>query len=133
MNTDRLYKVFWSMQHDFADPTRLFVPENFDRFKKGLAATMAKFKEADEESLKTTGGLSKAEAGAAHGKRPDDRKPPATAVAGERRKRDDRDGEGFNPKYLTSRELFELEVSPNNRKRESWRNIGKRVDPSDRL
>ena len=37
---------------------------------------MAKFKGADEESLKTTGGPPMTEAGATHGKRHDDRKAP---------------------------------------------------------
>ena len=108
MNTDKLYTVFWSMQHDFADPTRLFIPENFERFKQGLAATMSKFREADEQSVKTTGGAAKPEAGRP-AKKPDDKK--LTTVPDDRRKKDDGEGEGFNPKYLTSRELFELEVS----------------------
>ena len=113
MSTNKLYTVFWSMQHDFADPTRLFVPVNFERFKKSLEATMAKFRVADDESFKTTGGASIG-GGGAPGKKPDG-KTIATTVAGTKRKREDDEDEvkggGFNPKYLTSRELFELEVS----------------------
>lgn len=106
-----LYPIFWSLQGDFADPPRLFQPENFKRFKEGLAATMAKFQVADEEAFKSTGKVD----GAANGlKRPDDKKPGAVTT-GEKRKREESDedesrGEGFNPKYLTSPELFELEV-----------------------
>lgn len=115
MSTDKLYTVFWSLQHDFADPTRLFVPEKFERFKNGLAATMSKFREADEESVKSSGGIGKGDSGGSGGsaKKHDDKKA-TNGVAGEKRKREDDEemkGEGFNPKYLTSRELFELEVS----------------------
>lgn len=117
LDTDKLYTAFWSMQHDFADPTRLFVAANFERFKKSLEATMAKFREADDESVKTTGGASNGGGGGGGGtpgKKPD-ANPVPSVVAGMKRKReDDTDevkGGGFNPKYLTSRELFELEVS----------------------
>lgn len=112
MDTDKLYPLFWSLQHDFSDPTRLFVAENFERFKTGLAATMAKFAQADDEGQKTSGfGVPKSEA--IRKQLSDERR---SANAGEKRKRyDDLDtealkSESFNPKYLTSRELFELEV-----------------------
>lgn len=106
-----LYPIFWSLQRDFADPPRLFHKENLESFKTALAATMAKFQVADEEALKSTGKVD----GVANGsKRMDDKKPGVTAT-GEKRKReeseeDESKGEGFNPKYLTSPELFELEV-----------------------
>lgn len=106
-----LYPIFWSLQRDFADPPRLFQKENFDHFKTALAATMTKFQVANEEALKSTGKVD----GVANGlKRPDDKKPGASTT-GEKRKReeseeDESKGEGFNPKYLTSPELFELEV-----------------------
>lgn len=111
LDTATLYPVFWSLQGDFADPPRLFQPENFKGFKEGLAATMAKFQVADEEAFKSTGKVD----GATNGlKRPDDKKP-GVVTTGEKRKREESDedesrGEGFNPKYLTSPELFELEV-----------------------
>lgn len=111
LDTTTLYPIFWSLQGDFADPPRLFQPENFKRFKEGLAATMARFQIADEEAFKSTGKVD----GATNGlKRPDDKKPGVVST-GEKRKRDESDedesrGEGFNPKYLTSPELFELEV-----------------------
>ena len=126
ISTDKLYMVFWSMQNDFADPTKLFVPANFERFKKSLEATMLKFREADEESVKITGGMDKSSSSSGSSKKAEDKKPSSGsggggsgsgAVTGEKRKRaqDDDGGElkggGFNPKYLTSRELFELEVS----------------------
>ena len=38
---NNLYTIFWQLQHDFADPTRLFQEANFERFKTGLAAPHA--------------------------------------------------------------------------------------------
>lgn len=115
LDANTLYPLFWSLQRDFADPTRLFQPEGLEHFKNGLAATMARFQVADEEALKTTGGSGKVEGAVNVVKRPDDRKL-GVVTAGEKRKREESEedesrGEGFNPKYLTSRELFELEVT----------------------
>jgi THO complex subunit 1 len=98
LDTNSLYPIFWSLQHDFSEPTRLFKPENFEAFKIGLDSTIAKFKVVHEE-LESRGTLRTSE----ENKR------------GIKRKRGEGDDDlatGFNPKYLTSRDLFELEVSP---------------------
>ncbi|RPA96480.1 hypothetical protein L873DRAFT_1811344 [Choiromyces venosus 120613-1] len=110
LDANTLYPIFWSLQHDFADPPRLFIKENLEKFKVGLEATMAKFKKAEDDSIKTTGKVD-----VANGPKKTDEKKPGVTV-GEKRKHidagdDDIKGEGFNPKYLTSRELFELEIS----------------------
>ncbi|CUS10902.1 unnamed protein product [Tuber aestivum] len=110
LDANALYPIFWSLQHDFADPQRLFVKGNLEKFKVGLGATMAKFRKAEDDSIKTTGKVDVANGP----KKADEKK--AGVPPGEKRKQidgDDNDikGEGFNPKYLTSRELFELEIS----------------------
>ncbi|KAI9673439.1 MAG: hypothetical protein M1817_002901 [Caeruleum heppii] len=92
-----LYPVFWSLQQDYSNPTRLFNPDNFTAFRKGLALTIMKFQEAQKDvnlrgSVKTSDEIRK----------------------GTKRKREEGDDElanSFNPKYLTSRDLFELEIS----------------------
>ncbi|KAH0542175.1 hypothetical protein FGG08_003396 [Glutinoglossum americanum] len=97
LDTDSLYPIFWSLQHDFSEPTRLFKSENFEAFKKGLDSTIAKFKAVHEE-LESRGTLRTSE----ENKR------------GIKRKRGEGEDDlatGFNPKYLTSRDLFELEIS----------------------
>lgn len=75
---------------------------------------MARFQIADEEAIKSSGIGDKKDNQASNSKRSDDKKA-SLVVTGEKRKRDDEEddshGEGFNPKYLTSRELFELEVN----------------------
>lgn len=91
LDVDTLYPVFWSLQHSFSNPPRLFEEDNFREFQKGLEATLAKFKEV-----------------------------PKVIQAGDsERKKGPKSREGdeydafansYNPKYLTSRDLFRLEV-----------------------
>ena len=93
---DKLYPIFWRLQNFFSTPTKLFDASNLIAFKNGLETTLRKFKQVDKE-LESSGSS----------KNPDDNK------RGTKRKRG---GSGedlaasFNPKYLTSRDLFELEV-----------------------
>jgi THO complex subunit 1 len=88
---DELYPVFWALQHSFANPPRLFEEESFKEFQKSLETTLAKFKEVpkviqsgDSEHKKS-----------AKSQLDDDH---------------DEFASTFNPKYLTSRDLFKLEV-----------------------
>lgn len=93
---DTLYPIFWSLQVNFSTPTRLFEESNLQRFRSGLEATMRKFREVHQE-LQARG----------TSKLPDENK------RGVKRKRIGQEDElstSFNPKYLTSRDLFDLEV-----------------------
>lgn len=91
LDIDTLYPVFWSLQHSFSNPPRLFEENNFRDFRTSLEATLAKFKEV-----------------------------PKVIQSGEiERKKGPKPSSGdsydafantFNPKYLTSRDLFKLEV-----------------------
>lgn len=97
MTADELYPIFWSLQESFNQPKKLFDPIRFASFKAGLEATMVKFKTVQNEI------------GTRPTKVSDDSK------RGTKRKRsqgDDDLANAFNPKYLTSRDLFELEVCP---------------------
>lgn len=91
------YTTFWRLQDDFSDPTRLFAAENLAKFRQGLETTIAKFK-ATPVVAQT--------------------KSVADPPKGVKRKREEQ-GESrsfdqfaaiYNPKYLTSPELFSLEV-----------------------
>jgi THO complex subunit 1 len=96
MSADELYPIFWSLQESFNQPKKLFNATHFGGFKAGLEATMVMFKSAQTE---LNGRPVKV---AEEGKR------------GAKRKRsqgEDDLANAFNPKYLTSRDLFELEVS----------------------
>ena len=99
-NTDILYPLFWSLQEDFSQPTRLFDPQTFQSFQSGLDLTLRKFKAIQQEQKSR--GPSKLPS--------DPNRPPG-------RKRSDSEADrqelanSFNPRYLTSRDLFELELS----------------------
>ncbi|EUC42751.1 hypothetical protein COCMIDRAFT_102671 [Bipolaris oryzae ATCC 44560] len=93
LDVDTLYPVFWSLQHSFSNPPRLFEEDHFKQFQQGLEATLAKFKEVPKviqagDSERKKGQVSKDEG-------------------------EDYDAfaSSFNPKYLTSRDLFRLELS----------------------
>ncbi len=95
-DTDTLYPVFWSLQVNFSTPTRLFEETNLQRFRNGLEATMRKFREVHQE-LQARG----------TSKLPDENK---RGVKRKRISQEDELSSSFNPKYLTSRDLFDLEV-----------------------
>lgn len=96
MSADQLYPLFWSLQKYFSQPKELFDRTNFSSFKAGLEATMSMFKSVQRESNVDRVAKSL-----------DDSR------RGLKRKRgstDDGLANTFNPKYLTSRDLFELEI-----------------------
>ncbi|KAI1306314.1 THO complex subunit 1 transcription elongation factor-domain-containing protein [Xylaria venustula] len=96
LDTDSLYPIFWSLQHFFSQPTTLFDPAELAKFKSGIEATVSAF-ESVEKIQKTTKG-------------PDEYKLiPQKRKAAETN--EDLRNSNNNPKYLTSRELFELEIS----------------------
>ncbi|RYP92263.1 hypothetical protein DL770_001576 [Monosporascus sp. CRB-9-2] len=96
IDMDALYPVFWSLQHSFSQPLTLFDDAEFAKFKKGMESTLAAFETVDklQKTTKTT---------EENKMFPQKRKSPEAA--------EERDGSNYNPKYLTSRDLFELEIS----------------------
>lgn len=97
VDLDALYPMFWRLQAYFSAPTKVFDPHHFASFKHGLETTLHTFK-----SVKTDVETSNASKGSEDTRR------------GVKRKRTVDGPElasSFNPKYLTSRDLFDLEVS----------------------
>ncbi|KAH8783284.1 THO complex subunit 1 transcription elongation factor-domain-containing protein [Diaporthe sp. PMI_573] len=95
LDADALYPVFWSLQESFNQPKKLFSPTHFSQFKASLQATMAAFKARPVQQ------------------EPKSSKQAEESKRGLKRKRSSEiDGivDTFNPKYLTSRDLFELEI-----------------------
>lgn len=96
LDADALYPVFWSLQESFNQPKKLFDAGHLAHFKTGMEATMTAFKANpvphDAKSSKQND----------------------ESRRGQKRKLESEDDDGvlasFNPKYLTSRDLFELEV-----------------------
>jgi THO complex subunit 1 len=98
LSTNELYPIFWRLQRDFSDPIRLHDADNFASFKKGLGHTLTKFKKTTVVQTRND----------------------SDPKRGTKRKADDEMTEGgaqdhfsenYNPKYLTSRDLFDLELS----------------------
>ena len=97
LGMDKLYSIFWSLQESFSQPTKLFNATDLSSFKTGLQATIRKFKDIQQERQ-------------ARGPT----RPSEEGNRGVKRKRGGREDDlssAFNPKYLTSRDLFDLEIS----------------------
>lgn len=93
---DSLYPIVWSLQEDFCSPVRLFDRQRFHSFKSGLETTISIFKSVKHNPGRHgSGHVEEAKRGTKRRWSTDDKQSSAT----------------FNPKYLTSRELFDLEVS----------------------
>jgi THO complex subunit 1 len=95
MSADELYPIFWSLQESFNQPKKLFNAAHFSGFRAGLEATMTMFKSVQTDMNGRPVRV------AEEGKRGTKRK---------RSQGEDDLANAFNPKYLTSRDLFELEV-----------------------
>ena len=95
VDLDTLYPKFWSLQTFFSNPIKLFEPANMAAFKDGIAATMSCFQSMSSSTTMPTA-------------------PFEDARRGIKRKRSEMGIDGpsstFNPKYLTNRDLFELEL-----------------------
>ena len=96
VDTEGLYPIFWTLQRAFSNPLRLFSRDFFGELKTGLDMTIGAFKKVP--------------------------KVPQTKQDDSKRGTKRRHGEGhdqfannFNPKYLTSRDLFKLEVGQRQR------------------
>ncbi|KAJ5632288.1 hypothetical protein N7490_008627 [Penicillium lividum] len=95
VDLDTLYPIFWSLQSYFSAPSKMFDAERFTSFKTGLEATLHAFQNINTDLENQGPARSSEEASKSH-----------------KRKRGDEAevGTSFNPKYLTSRDLFDLEV-----------------------
>ncbi|TFB01773.1 THO complex subunit 1 [Trichoderma ghanense] len=96
LDPDTLYPMFWSLQESFSQPLKLFDTGHFTKFKSSLEATITAFQAIHDDSISSSKSMENLKRTL-------------------KRKRDD-DGaetlpEAFNPKYLTSKDLFQLEAS----------------------
>ncbi|KNG82441.1 THO complex subunit Tho1 [Aspergillus nomiae NRRL 13137] len=92
-----LYPMFWGLQAYFSAPTRIFDPQHFTTFRTGLEATLSAFKSVNTD-LESSGTSKTSEELRKSNKR--------------KRTADGQEiASSFNPKYLTSRDLFDLEVN----------------------
>lgn len=109
-----LYTRFWSLQDIFRDPTQLFEDDKLTQFKKRLIVVLDALK--DHDSGKNGNGVSK--------QRQDSKRKPTVAVTArntpaphgddDNEKEEDNtenDENMFVPKWLTKRDLFELQLN----------------------
>jgi len=101
MDMDTLYTAFWSLQRLFSDPRLAFADAELDTFKKGLEATLKKFKSV-HKILQTRG---TPRAPHEQQQRNNLKRKRSSSAA------QDEFASNFNPKYLTNRDLFDLEIS----------------------
>ncbi|KAK5097408.1 hypothetical protein LTS08_006820 [Lithohypha guttulata] len=92
-----LYPTFWALQNLFSSPTRLFQAQSMFQFKDAIQQTLTTFVQVSKDAPVSTS------------TDPEKR--------GTKRKIDDLNGahstlnsSAFNPKYLTNRDLFDLEI-----------------------
>ncbi|KAL2866850.1 THO complex subunit THO1/HPR1 [Aspergillus lucknowensis] len=96
LDLDTLYPIFWGLQAYFSAPTKVFDTQHFSTFKTGLESTLSAFQNVKTE-LETSNSKTSEEIRKSN-KRKRTADGPEIASS-------------FNPKYLTSRELFDLEVN----------------------
>ncbi|KAL5044462.1 hypothetical protein BDW71DRAFT_99803 [Aspergillus fruticulosus] len=96
LDLDALYPIFWGLQAYFSSPTKVFDAQHLATFKSGLESTLAAFRTVNTE-LETSNSKTQEE------------------IRKSTKRKRTADGpeiaSSFNPKYLTSRELFDLEVN----------------------
>lgn len=96
LSSDELYNLFWPLQESFSQPLTLFDPNHFQKFKHGIAETVKKFATyPSDEGIRSSSTLEE---------------PRQTPKRKRGEIQEDEPAEAFNPKYLTSKDLFELEV-----------------------
>ncbi|KAI3149742.1 hypothetical protein CBS147325_2273 [Penicillium roqueforti] len=97
VDLNALYPLFWSLQAYFSAPSKTFDAERFTSFKTGMEATLAAFKSINTEMENESSARASEDARKSNKRK---RIADGTEVA-----------TSFNPKYLTSRDLFDLEIS----------------------
>lgn len=102
-----LYPVFWSLQASFSQPKKLFESAHFGQFKTGMEASLAAFRQiSSQDDARRSRQLDESRRGAKRKRDKED-----TDIRERKTERQDELADTYNPKYLTSRDLFELEVS----------------------
>lgn len=98
LDTDSLYPIFWSLQDIFSQPKKLFNRAQLDHFKSSLETTV----KAMKAHMTRKGNVQHRSA--------DENKQVTKKRFGEMESGEDEISSTFNPKYLTNRDLFDLEV-----------------------
>ncbi|KAL8962039.1 MAG: hypothetical protein Q9193_001496 [Seirophora villosa] len=118
-DTETLYPLFWSLQDTFSQPTRLFDNQIFSSFKSGLDLTLRKFKAVQQHQQSRSGTsnlpspspsqtLKRKRSNLENDPQQPQKRP---RLEPDQQQQQHRLATSFNPRYLTSRDLFSLELS----------------------
>lgn len=99
LSSDALYGLFWPLQESFSQPLTLFEPSSMKKFKHSVEQTILKFESYPPNDAPRHQATQEESGQGLKRKRGDDGDDADDAL------------ETFNPKYLTSKDLFELEVN----------------------
>lgn len=111
-----LYPIFWSLQASFSQPKKLFDPTHFAQFKAGMDASLAAFQQiSSQDNSRKQRQLDESRRGVKRKRDKEEKEMKEVKETKEVKPSEDKDEEDeladtYNPKYLTSRDLFELEV-----------------------
>lgn len=108
LETDQMYPTFWGLQKSFAYPPHVFDPKLLEEFKKGFEATLAKFNSVPKVMSAPVADNTR---GSKRKSSEEEQEDFENDESLKRQASEDDIANNFNPKYLTSRELFELELS----------------------
>ncbi|KAL1902562.1 hypothetical protein Sste5346_001004 [Sporothrix stenoceras] len=108
-----LYPIFWSLQTSFSQPKKLFDPAHFAQFKAGMDASLAAFQQiSSQDNSRKQRQLDESRRGVKRKRDKEEKeKEVKDVVKTEAKNEEDELADTYNPKYLTSRDLFELETS----------------------
>ncbi|KAI9286428.1 THO complex subunit 1 transcription elongation factor-domain-containing protein [Umbelopsis sp. AD052] len=103
------YTLFWSTQSYLTNPPSIFADQNYEKFKEGAETTISKFNDMSQREAVVAGSTADH-----HGKEPTSRKRSASEMDVDDTFSDEAIRDVYNdyffPKFLTSRELLELEL-----------------------
>ncbi|CAO3695967.1 unnamed protein product [Umbelopsis ramanniana] len=103
------YTLFWSTQSFLTNPPSIFAEANYEKFKEGVETTISKFNDMSQREAVVAGSTADH-----HGKEPTSRKRSANEMDVDETFSDEAIRDVYNdyffPKFLTSRELLELEL-----------------------
>ncbi|RMZ80737.1 hypothetical protein DV738_g2605, partial [Chaetothyriales sp. CBS 135597] len=103
---DVLYPKFWALQSLFSSPTRLFDPKAMAQLKEGMALTLSCFRSMSNSSSSSAANNALPTSRKRKASELDSVMPTAAAATSTASSA----STPFNPKYLTNRDLFDLEI-----------------------
>ncbi|KND05198.1 uncharacterized protein SPPG_00858 [Spizellomyces punctatus DAOM BR117] len=107
---ESLYRIFWHLQRFFANPSLLWQTANFNRFQKGIDATLKRFDDINKETTSQSAKHKDDKQGSHDRKRKHRASDSSEQIDAAKHPSANGKIELFFPKFLTSPNLFDLEL-----------------------